>query len=346
MIERRIPLDLNESYWLLDEEWYGTCLSSSRIACTTYPDYTTLTEAIASYVGCSERSIALAPGSDAAIEAVVLYCAQQGMRALFPLPTFKGYERVLTYTPLKHERIYYVEQDGAFVFPLQETLAHISNQDIDVVFLCEPNNPLGYSLPQEEYDAILDAARDKGILLVIDEAYSEFTGRSATARIHSQPLIIFRTFSKAFGLPGMRLGYTVASPKLAPAIAPYVFGKLPWPITGLTAHLALAVLAQTGNISARRRLVIDERERFSEALRGIRGLHVYPSFANFVLVRTPDARRVAAALAEKGIAVALAEDSTTDAQAAQLLVSTLRITVPSPEHSPIVTDAVRAVLYN
>ncbi len=344
MDETTIPLDLNESYWLLDDQTLSLIRDIPRTFLGTYPSYDELTASIATYAAVAPGNVCVTPGSDEAIRATMRYCAKRKYRALLILPTFSGYEKVLMETPLETTRLYYIEKDGRFEFPLEETLSCIKEHKVDVVFLCEPNNPLGTVLGTVAFTSIVDAAREANILIVSDEAYGEYGGSSAVPYIERQPVIVLRTLSKAFGVPGIRVGYAIASNDIAKELISGLFGTLPWIISGPSGHAALVVLSRAKELALRRDMVIKERDAFATDLAKLSGMHVYASCGNFILARHERASAIAAALLSSNIRVGEGERKTWDKTARDVLRATLRMAVPAPEHRERVLDAIHSAL--
>lgn len=334
-----IHLDLNESYWLLDDQTLSQMRDLPRESLGIYPDYSLLIQDVASYARAPQASVCLAPGSDEAIRASVKLCTARGYRAAFVLPTFSGYERVLMEIPLAHDRLYYREVSGGFEFPYDEVQAAISSGAIQAIFLCEPNNPLGSALDPLRYSVLLDAARDHNVLVVVDEAYIDFGGTSVQDRLGLQQLILLRTLSKAFGVPGIRVGYALSDPETTAALRSIIFGTLPWPIPGPSVHIARTALSFAPHIAMRRQEVISEGTRFAADLARISGMTVFPSVGNFFLSRHVRASEIAVSLSEQGILVGVGERKTWDPRSAALLKSTLRLAIPSPLDSARVIKA-------
>ena len=330
-----MPLDRNESYWLLDEELVSAVRAPGARELSTYPDYGELRSALAQYAGVAPEQLLLTPGSDAAIEHIARMYAGDGGEVLLPVPTFYGYEAILERVGAKTIPILYEERDGRFVFPLAKTLEALARGSARVLFLCHPNNPLGCPLTPEDISAIAEAARGSGSLIVSDEAYFEFSsGTTFLPHLAELPnLVVIRTLSKAFALSGARIGYAIAAPEVVERVGKLV---LPWPVAHVSVAAALALLAQEGKVKARRGAVIAERDRFVAALREVRGVTAYPSETNFVLVRTPNAAEAQQALLAGGIRVAPGSAMSRLPEAKELLRDTLRIAVPAPEDAPAV----------
>jgi len=323
-----MPLDRNESYWMLDDELVKAVAAPGACELSTYPDYGELKGALAKYSGVVPENILPTSGSVAAIEHVARAYAGGGV--VLPVPTFYYYETILERMKAKIEPLVYEEREGAFVFPLEETIAALKHNTTKVLFLCHPNNPLGCSLSAGEISAIVAAARESDTLVVSDEAYFEFSsGASFLPYLAELPnLIIIRTLSKALALSGARVGYLIAAPERLKEVENVM---LPWTVTYPSVTAALALLARASEVKVRRGAVIKARDHFIEALRAISGVTAYPSETNFVLIRLPNAAAVRDALLAKGIRVALGEPMSHYEGARVLLKDTLRIAIPAPE---------------
>ena len=325
-----MPLDRNESYWMLDKELVGAVAASGARELSTYPDYDELKGALAQYAGVAPENIVVTAGSVAAIEHVARTYASDGREVILPVPTFYCYESILDSVKAKMVPIAYEERDGHFIFPLAKTVEALANGRAKVLFLCHPNNPLGCPMSKGDIAAVVAAARGSDTLIVSDEAYFEFSsGTSFLPYLAELPnLIIIRTLSKAFALSGARVGYVIAMPKRVKEIEKII---LPWPIAYPSITAALALLARREEVKARREVVISAREQFAKALQGLPGVTAYSSEANFVLIHLPNAARVRDALLTKGIRVAFGEPMSRFPEAKTLLKDTLRIAIPAPE---------------
>ena len=334
-----MPLDRNESYWLLDDELVGAVQAPKMQELSTYPEYDELKGALAQYAGVTSGQVLITPGSVTAIEYIARVYAKKE-EAILPVPTFYCYESILESVDAKILPIAYEEQNGSFVFPLQKTIEALERDSTKILFLCHPNNPLGCSLSAADISALVAAARRSKALIVSDEAYFEFsTGTTFLPYLSELPnLIIIRTLSKAFALSGARVGYVIAAPEIVKEIEKII---LPWPVAYQSVTAALTLLAQADKVKVRRDAVIAEREHFIQELRKISGIIVYPSETNFALVRVPDAARIRDALFAQGIRVALGEPMSHVPEAKMLLRDTLRIAVPDPESKIYLLEKLR-----
>lgn len=343
-LEYMMPLDRNESYWLLDEELVGAVHSPEARELSTYPDYGELKEALAAYAGVTPEQIFAAPGSASAIEHIARAYAGDGADVLLPVPTFYGYETILEYVGAKTIPIVYEERNGQFVFPLAKTLEALASSSAKVLFLCHPNNPLGCPLTSTDIAALVAATKGSETVLAVDEAYFEFSaGASFLPYLTELPnLILLRSLSKSFGLAGARVGYAIAAPEVVKKLESIM---IPWAIAHQSTVAALALLNRADAVKSRRAIFISAREHLIESLRMIPGVVVYPSETNFVLIRVGDAARVRTMLLAEGIRVASGESMSDVGDAKALLANTLRIVVPAPESEAFFIQALqKAVL--
>jgi len=160
----------------------------------------------------------------------------------------------------------------------------IADLDPHLTLVANPNNPTGVTVPLDHVTALHD--RTSG-LVVVDEAYVEFGGESAIDLLDELPrLVVVRTFSKAFRLAGLRLGYLVAHPWVVDDVRRV---RLPYHLDAIKQVAALVALEQEPAFLEHRQRVADERDRVARELEQIDGVRVWPSAANFLLIRTDEA---------------------------------------------------------
>jgi imidazoleglycerol-phosphate dehydratase/histidinol-phosphatase len=201
-------------------------------------------------------------------------------------------------------------------YPLYRIAAGLAGAEVGddrpaVTFCCRPNNPTG------ELGELPDARP-----LVVDEAYFEYAGETAASLLDDE-VVVLRTFSKAFGLAGARVGYALASRDIA---AELNGRQAPLPVSTLSAALAVAALEDPPDLASE----IEERERLAEGLRAL-GLDPLPSLANFLFVPVPEAERLARSLLHSGVVVRLFPDG-------------IRITVRDREDDDLLLEALARVL--
>ena len=252
----------------------------------TYPHggYRDLVPAIAEYAGVGPENVVLGAGSDD----LILLCAR----------TFAG----------PGDRISIASDPTYPLFAIATALvgAEVGDDDPSLTFVCRPNNPTG-ALDE------IPSARP----LVVDEAYYEYCGETAVGLL-SDGVIVLRTFSKAFGLAGARVGYALAAPDVAAELRRR---QNPAPLSTLSAALAQAVLADPPDV----RPDLEERERLEGALRDM-GLAPLPSVTNFVFVPFDDPEVLWKALMSRGLAVRAAPGG-------------IRISVRNPQDDDVLLGA-------
>ncbi len=277
---------------------------------------------LAQLKGVGADQIFLGNGSDEAIDLLVrLTCTPGGQDSILLLPpTYGMYEVAANLNDVRIERLPLTAD-----FQLSpEIVADVLASPAKLVFLCSPNNPTGNLLHAGAIEEIL---RGFPGLVVVDEAYADFAAApSWTTRLAEFPnLVVLQTFSKAWGLAGLRLGMAFASP----AIIGYLNKiKPPYNISEATQQHALAALAAAPHFERLRQLLLTGRDWLAERLPTLPIVaEVFPSDANFLLVRFhPDATAVYDYLLSRGIVV---RNRTTQPGCA----GTLRLTVGSPEEN-------------
>ena len=202
-------------------------------------------------------------------------------RALIVTPAFSEYEKGLK---ISDTDVSYFQTDGENGFSVDiDLLCKRLKDGFDVLFLCNPANPTGVLTPKDELCRIIACADEIGALVVIDEAFIDFVEEeSVKEEIFRFPnLIVMRSMTKFFGIPGLRVGYVLAS---APCIAKIRENKPPWTVNSMGQMVAADALSDSDYISDTRQYVITEREFLRNALNEIPGLKTYESAANFILV--------------------------------------------------------------
>ncbi|MGF7140114.1 histidinol-phosphate transaminase [Roseimarinus sediminis] len=204
-----------------------------------------------------------------------------------------------------------------------QKLLDTANEKTKLVFLCSPNNPSGNLLSKTEMINILSNLNG---LVVVDEAYIDFApGESLLSKLEKYPnLVILQTFSKAWGLAGIRLGMAFASPEIIGILNKI---KYPYNINQLTQQRVMQSLQNAEQKEAWVKNIIDEREKLANELRKLPfAQKIYPSDANFLLVKMEGAREKFEHLMNEGVIVR-------DRSKVTLCENSLRITVGSPEEN-------------
>ncbi|MCL6612249.1 MAG: histidinol-phosphate transaminase [Peptococcaceae bacterium] len=243
-----------------------------------YPDPLArdLVSDLAAHYGLGAENLMVGNGSDEIILNIMLAFGA-GRKVFIAAPTFSMYgihARVAGAVPVEVPRGPEFEVDV-------EAMVRAGGREPGVMVVCNPNNPTGNATDPADIEAL---ARSVNSLLVVDEAYIEFGGESCVPLLGKYPnLAIMRTFSKAFGLAGLRLGYLLAGPAV---IRELMRIKQPFNVNSFTQLAGRSVIRFRDLFEAPIRRIVAGRDRLARRLRELPGVTVYPSVANFLLIRT------------------------------------------------------------
>jgi histidinol-phosphate aminotransferase len=250
-------------------------------AWSRYPDFVPsgLIEQLASFAGWKPEGTLAGNGSNELIQATLMVTVGAGTRVLIPEPTFTLYRQIVT---VLGGEVLSVPLTAALQFDVRGIRERAISERADVIILCSPNNPTGCRISEE--DLVRLAGGFDG-LIVIDEAYHEFSGRTVVPLLARMPnLIVLRTFSKAMAMAGLRVGYLLASPELAREVRK---ATLPYNLNFFSAAAAQAACERYDLLKPQIDTIVSERERLLGALGAIRGVEPVRSAANFIVARTP-----------------------------------------------------------
>jgi histidinol-phosphate aminotransferase len=249
-----------------------------------YPDsmYPAVADAAAAYVGVDPSQILVGAGADEVLDIIAKTFLPAGGRAVVPIPTYSMYGVLTTQRGATLDAVLRRPAEEGFGIDLGRTLPRLAGAN--VVWLCAPNNPTGAPEPLSVISQVLDAATalgSEGPVVVVDEAYAEFSPETSVSLIDQYPgLIVVRTVSKAFALAGMRVGYAVAQ---RPTIERLERLRPPGSVSTVSAMVAGAALRDPGQARRNAEALAVERDWLAEQLAEIL-LPAYPSIANFLLV--------------------------------------------------------------
>lgn len=296
--------------------------SPPAVAYHRYPDphQTILKERISRIKGVPPRHIFLGNGSDEAIDLLYRAFCNPGVdNVILVPPTYGMYE---VSARINDVEIRKVPLSPDFHLDL-EGIAEAIDKHTKLIFLCSPNNPTGNSLDRGDMETIM--AHFNGIV-VVDEAYINFAKQKTFIQELTEyaNLVVLQTFSKAWGLAGLRLGMAFASSKIIEVLNKI---KPPYNINQATQELALQALDQVATVNDWIRQTVEERQRLVERLALLAFVtYIFPSDANFVLVRTNAPVEIYHFLVGEGIIVR-------DRSSVELCEGCLRITVGTPEEN-------------
>lgn len=271
-----LRLDFNENTFACSPRVLEALGRISRGDLTRYPEREPVEARVAAHLGLRPQQVLLTNGVDEAIHVLCQTYLDAGAEMLLPVPTYTMYE---VYASATAARVVTVPAEETFRFPLRALLDAVKPAT-RLIAIANPNSPTGQTASRSDLAALIDAAQHAAVL--IDEAYFHFYGETLIDLIGGAPnVIVARTFSKAYGLAGLRLGVLAASEEqmqwLRRAISPYSVNSV-----------ALACLTAALEDEGYLRWYVDEvlaaRPVFESALRRLR-VPYWPSQANFVLVR-------------------------------------------------------------
>lgn len=272
----------------------------------------------------------LGNGSDEIISMIAIACAKPGAKLLAPVPGFVMYQMSAKFAQLEFVG---VPHRADLTLDVDAMLAAIAEHKPAIIYLAYPNNPTGTLYPDADIERIIAAAQ--GSLIVIDEAYQPFAQQSWIGRVLDYDnVVVMRTVSK-LGLAGIRLGYLAGAPAWLEE-----FDKVrpPYNTNVLTQAAAEFMLDHVDVLEAQAAQLRAERAKLAAALQALPGTTVFPSAANFLLVRLPDADAAFAALLNAKVLVKNV------GKMHPLLVNCLRLTVGAPDENAQMLAALELAL--
>ncbi len=307
----------------------------AQVALNRYPAERTdtLKQALAAHAGMPAGcAMTLGNGSDEIITMLSMACDVPAAVLMSPVPGFVMYE-----VSAKLQGLAFVGVPLTADFELDRAamLAAIAQYRPALVYLAYPNNPTANLWRADDVESIIHAVGQQRGLVVMDEAYQPFASRDAMPWLHEHAhVLVMRTLSK-FGLAGVRVGYLMGRSALVAQIDKL---RPPFNISVLNAEAALFALEHVDEYARQAQAIREQRARLFAALQVLPGVLPFPSQANMVLARVPDATRCFAALKARGILVKNVS------ALHPLLANCLRLTVGTPEETTQLIDALKESL--
>jgi len=248
-----------------------------------YPEFDPkeLVERLAEFSGWKPDGILAGNGSNELIEALLLVTVGPGTRVVIPEPTFTLYALLTKILGGEAIRVAL----GPELEYVPEELRKVRHElAAPITIVCSPNNPTGGVLPAEEVSRLCE---DADGLVVVDEAYHEFSGQSVVPLLARHPnLVVLRTFSKAMALAGLRLGYLLASPEIVREVNK---ARLPYNLNFFSQAVAMAALDDWDTLRGNVEKIVASREDLLYRLYRVPGVRPFPSKANFILLELLEA---------------------------------------------------------
>lgn len=259
-------------------------MQESLELCEHYPDihHAKLIEKIGAYYHIPEEHILCGNGASELFVAIVH--AIKPRKIVIPVPSFYGYEKAANVTEAEVSYYEMTEKDG---FCLTEAFLQELQEDVDLLFLANPNNPVGNTIEDMLLEKICDRCREKKITVVIDECFLEFTRKKGFFETHSMQeypnVIIVKAFTKLYAIPGVRLGFLFCGSQNK---AGQIFNQLPeWNISIIAEAAGRAALDETEYRNKTISYIGKERAYLKAELEKL-GIKVYPGEADFLLLKT------------------------------------------------------------
>ncbi len=318
---------------LLDanENSFGSAITIDSLTLNRYPDpyQRELRKSLAALNGVSGENVFVGVGSDEVIDLLIrIFCRPERESIVLLEPTYGMYRVAASLQDVEIRSCLLAEDFQIDVEGVKRTV----DKTTKLIFCCSPNNPTSNVLKAGDILALCEI----GPIVVVDEAYADFSESESLGRqVVSHPnLVVMRTLSKAWGLAGIRLGYCIADPLI---ISYLMKIKLPYNINALTSSAALKALQKTDEVRRRVAAIIRERQWLSSELAKLSSIErIFPSDANFLLVRCRDANALYQTLVSKGIIV---RNRSTEPR----LQNCLRITVGTRAENELLLGALREI---
>lgn len=329
--------DLYNEGILLDanENSFGSSFQEMEdLELNRYPDphQVDLRKTVSRLLGVPTEKLFFGVGSDEIIDLLIrIFCEPAKDKVMLLEPTYGMYKVACDINNVETTAVMLNDE---FQIDFAEIEKNFS-EAVKLIFVCSPNNPTANLIRKED---ILNLCHSYNAVVVVDEAYIDFSDSSASllneVAAHRN-LVVMRTFSKAWGLAGVRLGFCAADEE----IISYLFKvKAPYNINSLTRYAALKSLANVGRKEKVVAEIISERKRLEEELKNISAIEtVFPSDANYLLIRLPNAKQIQKELAERGVIVR-------DRSSQPKLDNCLRITVGTKKENDILVKTLRDIL--
>lgn len=318
-----ILLDANENS-------FGSVIESGVENLNRYPDphQNELRKALSEYLKIDISKLILGVGSDQIIDLVIrLFCDPGESNVIVPHPSYGVFKVACD---INNIEVRNCKLDSNFDIDVDAILKHVNDQT-KMVILCSPNNPTGNLFSYEKIETL--AAAFNGIVF-IDEAYIEFSETNSFLKdlIRFKNVVISRTFSKAWGLAGVRCGYCIADEFIVRLLFKV---KDPYSISRLTENTIVKALKSSERKSELVNKILAEKVKLIEQLKIFDFvIQIYPSDANFILVKMKNADKIFTYLNQKKIRIRMRKDD-------ERLVDCLRITVGNLEENNLLINALK-----
>lgn len=316
-----LKLDLNENYSVFTDELIKDLVKVDYFALSCYPEYDRLIGLLAKYTNSNPKNITLVNGADQAIDLLLRLFFNNKSKVIMPSPVFSMYDHVFSVLGSKIKHIPYKLIGENFEFPIEKIQKELMNSD--GIVICNPNNPLGSIIKTEHLIEIIELTFKYKIPCIVDEAYFEFYGDTVVNLVKKYlNLIVIRTFSKIFGIAGLRLGYVVADGDITKQLLKI---RGPWDVNHFAVSIGETLLENKDIFLSKLKETKKIRQKLVDFCLSL-GLEVYRSEANFVIVKFNDSTKAFDFFVKNGI---LVNDISDYPYSNGILKGCIRITIPN-----------------
>ena len=273
-----------------------------------------LLQALSSFVHHPAEGIIAGNGSNELMYTILMATVSRGTKVLIPSPSFFLYEKAVK---VFDGEVVSVMMKDDLSFPPEEILRFAQKEKPAVIVLVSPNSPTGQSMSIDDVEKILAGTSS---LVLVDEAYIEFSEKQSVQSLLKKydRLIVLRTFSKAFSMAGLRIGYLLANPALC---AELLKPKIPFTVNAFSASVAMKLMERKEIIDERIAFIRNQKKILFNGLRSFNGVEVFSSDTNFLIFRTQqDAGSLFQRLLQRNVLVR-------DVSSYPMLERTLRVNV-------------------
>ncbi|MDG6997148.1 MAG: histidinol-phosphate transaminase [Nitrososphaerota archaeon] len=327
-----IRMDANTSPFLPTSSLRALAPRIASFPVNEYPDtsYHDLSKELARYTGKKQESLVVTNGADEALDIISKVFLDPSDEAIIPYPTYSMFRIV---TEIRGATPRLVGRNPDLSLDAEAIKQQITSKT-RVIFLCSPNNPTGDTISEETAKYIL---RSTDALVVIDEAYYEFCGKTLADLTHKYDNVaIVRTFSKAFSMAGVRVGYIIASQRTVESLN---LVRPPNSLSVISLALAQAALKDKKLMEQNVRSIMREKKRCAETMSGLNGIEVHPGDGNFILfrVKRASAKSLNQRLLKKGIVLR-------DLSDVKGLEGCLRVTISTQKNNDLFLRGLKSAL--
>ena len=293
-IRKIVNLNSNENpYPLPRDVVHAICAEAKEVSRYPNPKYTELKSEISSYINVPSANITVGGGANE-IFSRICYLLEPFDVVVIPVPTYTMYA---FYAMMHDASLKFVRsaEERNFVPSTDDIID--SGRNAKIIFLCSPNNPTGAVINPAEIEKIVECTN---AIVVVDEAYAEFSGKSVVnLSVEHDNLIVVRSFSKFFALAGLRIGYAVASQQIVSLLEKI---REPFAVSSIAVKAAIQAIKNVEYFRRIKDKIVRDREYLYESLKKIEGMKPFPSSANFILAKfeIPD-DKLTESLYRKGI---------------------------------------------